>query len=85
MGADIMVAARSSGCCPFAGFALYHGLPKSVAYYWAKTLQLSVVGYFAKSDRVSEAKRGENSPLLTPLSVMCKMSMLSSRWQDGLR
>jgi hypothetical protein len=38
-GADVIVAARSSDCCPFAGFAIYHGIPADVAYYWGKVLE----------------------------------------------
>jgi hypothetical protein len=38
-GADVIVAARASDCCPFAGFAISHGIPKDVAYYWGKVLE----------------------------------------------
>jgi hypothetical protein len=39
MGADVIVASRASDCCPFAGFAMAHGIPKDVAYYWGKVLE----------------------------------------------
>ena len=38
-GADVIVAARASDCCPFAAFAIAHGIPKDVAYYWGKVLE----------------------------------------------
>lgn len=34
-----MLSSRASDCCPFAGFALYHGIPQDVAYYWGKVLE----------------------------------------------
>ena len=39
MGADVILSSRSSDCCPFAGFAMYKGIPKDVAYYWGKVLE----------------------------------------------
>lgn len=38
-GADVIVAARASDCCPFAGYAIAHGIPTDVAYYWGKVLE----------------------------------------------
>jgi hypothetical protein len=38
-GADVILAARASDCCPFAGFSMARGIPKDVAYYWGKVLE----------------------------------------------
>lgn len=38
-GADVIVTSRSSDCCPFAGFAMHHGIPADIAYYWGKELE----------------------------------------------
>jgi hypothetical protein len=43
---DVVITSRASDCCPFAAFAMHHGYPPDLAYFWGKVLECgSFVAY----------------------------------------